>query len=61
MIDVRITHAQLASAVGATRATVTRRIGLLRRRGLLVVTGSGAGERYCLPDWEGLRHSSVAG
>ncbi len=59
VIDVRITHAQLASAVGATRATVTRRIGLLRRRGLLAVTGSGRGERYCLPDWEGQRHSAT--
>jgi len=61
VIDVRITHAQLASAVGATRATVTRRVGLLRRRGLLAVTGSGGGERYCLPQWEEQRLSSAAG
>jgi CRP-like cAMP-binding protein len=44
----RITHAQLASAVGATRATVTRRLGALRRRGLLLSVGSGAGKRLCL-------------
>ena len=61
VIDVRITHAQLASAVGATRATVTRRLGELRRRGSLAVTGSGGGERYCLPHWEEQRHSSLAG
>ncbi|HEV8579426.1 MAG TPA: Crp/Fnr family transcriptional regulator [Thermoanaerobaculia bacterium] len=61
VIDVRITHSQLASAVGATRATVTRRVGLLRRRGLLTVIGSGSGERYCLPHWEEQRHSSAAG
>jgi CRP-like cAMP-binding protein len=48
LIEVRITHAQLASAVGATRATVTRRLGALRRRGLLLSVGSGAGERLCL-------------
>jgi hypothetical protein len=58
MIDVRITHAQLASAVGATRATVTRRIGLLRRRGLLAVAGSGRSERYYLPSWGGSQRSS---
>jgi hypothetical protein len=61
VVDVRITHAQLASAVGTTRATVTRRVGLLRRQGLLAVTGSGGGERYCLPRWEEQRHSSAAG
>jgi CRP-like cAMP-binding protein len=61
VIDVRITHVQLASAVGATRATVTRRIGMLRRRGLLTVTGSGGSERYCLPLWDERRHSSAAG
>jgi CheY-like chemotaxis protein len=61
VIEVRITHAQLAAAVGVTRATVTRRVGLLRRRGLLAVTGSGGGERYCLPHWEEQRHSSAAG
>jgi CRP-like cAMP-binding protein len=62
VIDVRITHAQLASAVGATRATITRRVGLLRRRGLLAVIGHGGGERYCLPQWEEQRrHSSATG
>jgi CRP-like cAMP-binding protein len=61
VIDVRITHAQLAAAVGATRATVSRWVGLLRRRGSLAVTGSGGGKRYRLPHWERQRHSSAAG
>ena len=50
LVDVRITHAQLAAAIGATRTTVTRLLGDLRARGLLSVSGSGAHERFCLPD-----------
>lgn len=49
LIDVRITHAQLASAIGATRATVTRLLGPLRRRGLVLTVPSAEGERFCLP------------
>lgn len=48
MIDLRITHAQLASAVGATRATVTRLLSQLRRRGVVRSIGSGSAERICL-------------
>ena len=48
LIDVRITHAQLAAAVGATRTTVTRILGDLRTRGYLTTVGSGANERFCL-------------
>jgi CRP-like cAMP-binding protein len=55
LVDVRITHAQLAAAIGATRTTVTRLLGDLRARGLLSVSGSGPHERFCLPD--GARHS----
>lgn len=51
LIDVRITHAQLATAVGATRTTVTRLIGELRGRGQLATSGSGADERFRLPAW----------
>lgn len=57
LIEVRITHVQLASAVGATRATVTRRLGLLRRRGLLSSVASGNGERFCLRSWDGRQHA----
>ena len=55
-IDVKITHAQLASAVGATRSTVTRLLGDLRRRGLLLSDRAEYGERYCLRDGEA-KHS----
>jgi CRP-like cAMP-binding protein len=48
LIEVLITQAQLASAVGATRTTVTRLLGQLRRRGLLIALRAGRGERYGL-------------
>ncbi|MGH8885563.1 MAG: Crp/Fnr family transcriptional regulator [Egibacteraceae bacterium] len=54
-IDIRITHAQLASAIGATRATVTRLLGELRRRGLLQCGGTGNEERFYLLQSPGLR------
>lgn len=57
-IDVGITQLQLASAVGATRSTVTRLLGRLRRRGQLIAVRSGRGERYCLPRWEEKGHSA---
>ena len=49
LLDVRITHAQLASAVGASRTTVTRLLTGLRKRRLLGLAGSGSAERYLLP------------
>lgn len=48
LIDLRLTHAQLASATGATRTTITRTLGDLRARGLLTTRGSGEGERFLL-------------
>ncbi|MEM8995302.1 MAG: helix-turn-helix domain-containing protein [Acidobacteriota bacterium] len=48
-IDVRITHAQLAAAVGATRAPVTRLLGPLRRQGPVPPSTSSEGERDCPP------------
>lgn len=56
LIDVRITHAQLATAVGATRTTVTRILGELRARKLLTTVGSGASERFCLRSIERIDH-----
>ena len=56
LIDVRITHAQLATAVGATRTTVTRILGELRARNLLTTVGSGASERFCLRSRERIDH-----
>ena len=49
LVDVRITHAQLASAIGATRTTVTRLLGELRGRGLLDVANHRGEERFVLP------------
>jgi CRP-like cAMP-binding protein len=46
LIDVRLTHAQLASLVGGSRAAVCRALGALVSRGLLVVQG----EYFVLPD-----------
>jgi hypothetical protein len=47
-IDVRLTHTMLATAVSATRSTVTRWLGELRQRGELVMLGSGERERICV-------------
>src|SRR5262245_15827773 len=46
LIDVRLTHAQLAGLVGGSRAAVCRALGTLVCRGLLVVQG----EYFVLPD-----------
>lgn len=56
LVDLRLTHTQLASAVGATRSTVTRILGDLRMRGLLSVLGDGERERFCLRHWEAGYH-----
>jgi len=55
LIDVRLTHAQLASAIGATRATVTRLLGRLRRQKLVISTGENLMERFVVRLLE--RHS----
>lgn len=48
LVDLRITHQQLAGAIGATRSTVTRLLSTLRRRNLLTTIGAGSQERFCL-------------
>lgn len=48
LVDVRLTHGQLATAVGATRTTVTRLLGELRRRHILSTVGEGLEERFVL-------------
>lgn len=47
-IDVRLTHGQLASAIGTTRPTVTRLLASLKRRRLVATRGRGPDERLCL-------------
>ncbi len=49
LVDLRLTHGQLAAAVGATRSTVTRALGELRRAGQIDSIGHGAGERLWIP------------
>jgi CRP-like cAMP-binding protein len=49
LIEVRLTHSLLASAIGATRATVTRVITTLATREELLVLDTPAGRRYWLP------------
>jgi CRP-like cAMP-binding protein len=56
IVDLRITHQQLASAVGATRTTVTRILRDLKRSGQLTTVGIGNTERFCLLDWEPHQH-----
>lgn len=56
LVDVRLTHAQLATAVGATRATITRLLGALRRRQLISTIGDGQEERFCLHHTSATRH-----
>ena len=56
LIDVRITHAQLAAAAGATRTTITRTLGDLRTRGLLATVGSGEAQRLCPREPEAAHH-----
>ena len=55
-ITVRITHLQLASAVGATRTTITRTLGDLKNQGRLTMLQTNDGERFCLPKWEPGHH-----
>jgi CRP-like cAMP-binding protein len=56
IITVRITHMQLASAVGATRTTITRTLGDLKNQGRLAMLQTADGERFCLPAWEPGHH-----
>jgi CRP-like cAMP-binding protein len=60
LVDIRLTHAQLASAVGATRSTITRILGDLRTRGLLSTVGDGERERFCMRQWAGGQHMHTA-
>jgi hypothetical protein len=60
LVDIRITHTQLASAVGATRTTITRTLGDLRKQGKLSIQETSDGERFCLLQWEHGHHGFIA-
>lgn len=57
LLDVKVTHAQLAAAIGATRATITRVLGVLRRRGDLGQVTLSCGERLWLAGRQPHSHS----
>lgn len=59
LVDVRLTHAQLAAAVGASRAAVTRALGQLVRRGEVEVLGRGSSHRYVLHVAAGAHRASA--
>ncbi|MCG8350248.1 MAG: Crp/Fnr family transcriptional regulator [Chloroflexales bacterium] len=48
LIDIRITHAQLAAASSTTRGTITRIMKELRRRNQVISVSYGNEERFCL-------------
>ncbi len=48
LVDLRLTHAQLAAAVGATRTTITRVLGELRMLDKIAIDGHGHKERFIL-------------
>lgn len=48
MIDVRLTHIQLANAVGSTRSSITRVLGELKATDKLITIGKANDERFCL-------------
>ncbi len=47
-IDVRITHNQLAAAVGATRTSITRALSELRAQGRVSTVARGSEDFFCL-------------
>lgn len=50
LVDVRITHTQLALAVGATRTSITRVLGELRDTGKITILSIQGEDRFCLCD-----------
>jgi len=50
LLDIKLTHEQLAGAIGATRTTVTRLLGTLRKKGLLQTVKTPVGELLMLRD-----------
>lgn len=57
LLNLRITHQQLASAIGVTRPTITRLISILRQRHVLSTVGAGNQERFLLHHQPHAAHS----
>lgn len=49
LLDLDLTHAQMATAVGTTRATLSRQVGVMRRRGQVRTVRRGGCRRFLLP------------
>ncbi|GAB4540862.1 MAG: Crp/Fnr family transcriptional regulator [Pleurocapsa sp.] len=49
-----LTHAQIGSAIGSTRVTVTRLMGKLRRQGLISIRDDNC---ICIPDYQGRKNA----
>lgn len=47
-LDIRLTHEQLAGAIGATRTTVTRLLGDLKKRGVVQIEKTANGDYFVL-------------
>lgn len=56
LLDVRLTHEQLAGIIGCTRTSVTRVLGILRKRKVLSLIETEDGTRFCLHEWESGEH-----
>jgi CRP-like cAMP-binding protein len=56
LVNIRLTHEQLAAAIGCTRTSVTRILSNLRHRRLLITVSTADGERFCLAHWDASRH-----
>jgi len=52
LLDIRLTHEQLAGIIGCTRTSVTRVLAVLRKRNVLSLIETEDGIRFCLHEWE---------
>lgn len=56
LLEIKVTHELLASAIGATRTTVTRILGLLKKQQRITVEKTPRGEMLFLPNYQPHRH-----
>lgn len=52
LLDIRLTHEQLAGIIGCTRTSITRVLAVLRKRNVLSLIETEDGTRFCLHEWE---------
>lgn len=56
LLEIKLTHELLASAIGATRTTVTRVLGSLKKKNRIAVEKTTQGEMLMLPEYQPHRH-----